>query len=30
MPLVVTLKLYMELHKGVIWVPYLSISISVT
>ena len=30
MPLVVTLKLYMEFHKGQFWVPYFSISISVT
>ena len=30
MPLVVTLKLYMEFHKGQFWVPYFSIFISAT
>ena len=30
MPLVVTLKLYMKFYKGQFWVPYFSISISVT
>ena len=29
MPLVVTLKLYMEHHKGLFWVPYFSIYIYV-
>ena len=30
MLLVVTLKLYMEFHKGQFWVPYFSISTPVT
>ena len=30
MPLVATLKLYMEFQKGQFWVPYFSISISMT
>ena len=30
MALFVTLKLYIEFHKGQFWVPYFSISISVT
>ena len=30
MSLVVTLKLYTEFHKGQFWVPYFSLSISVT
>ena len=30
MPLVITLKLYMDFRKGQFWVPYVSITISVT